>query len=92
MARQVTDSDDAEQASELNENAATEPDAAEPSDADPTRTRIRVLAIFLLGIGVYALIGTGLDAGGLLLNNLTTYFVSGGVVLAIGLLLLVLAR
>lgn len=60
--------------------------------SDVTRRRIRTLAIFFLGIGVYAAVGAGLDTAQLLLDNLTTYFVSGGIVLAIGLLLLLLAR
>lgn len=59
---------------------------------DVTKRRIRTLAIFFVGIGVYAVVGAGLDTAQLLLDNLTTYFVSGGIVLGIGLLLLVLAR
>jgi hypothetical protein len=59
---------------------------------DPTKRRIWTLAIFFIGIGVYAAVGAGLDAATLLLDNLTTYFVSGGIVLAIGLVLLALAR
>ena len=59
---------------------------------DVTKHRIRTLAIFFIGIGVYASVGAGLDAAQLFLENLTTYFVSGGVIFAIGLLLLVLAR
>jgi hypothetical protein len=70
------------------------PDGGAESDdgTDVTKRRIRTLAIFFVGIGVYAAVGAGLDSAALLLDNLTTYFVSGGIVLAIGLLLLVLAR
>lgn len=73
-------------------------DAAQDRDEQPTGTddttkrRIRTLAIFFLGIGVYAAVGAGLETAALLAENLTTYFVSGGVILAIGLVLLALAR
>lgn len=61
--------------------------------ADETaRRRIRTMAIFFIGIGVYASVGAGLDSASLLIENLTTYFVSGGVVFAIGVVLLLLAR
>ncbi|MUV90777.1 hypothetical protein GJ629_13440 [Halapricum sp. CBA1109] len=66
-----------------------------PSDgvtSDTTTRRIRTLAIFFLGVGVYAIVGAGLDQSALLLDNLTTYFVSGIVVFGIGLLLSVLTR
>lgn len=59
---------------------------------DRRTRRIRTLSIFFLGIGSYAVVGAGLDAASLLLDNLTTYFVSGGVVLAVGVLLLMLTR
>lgn len=65
---------------------------SDSDDSEQTKRRIRTLAIFFLGIGVYALVGAGLDFSSLLIENLTTYFVSGGVVLAVGLVLLVLAR
>lgn len=65
---------------------------AESTDADVTKRRIRTLAIFFLGVGVYAAVGAGLDAGALLAENLTTYFVSGLVLLAVGVVLLALAR
>lgn len=59
---------------------------------DSAAIRIRVLAIFFLGFGTFGLIGGGLHLSEYLLDNLTTYFVAGGVVFVVGLLLLAIAR
>lgn len=59
---------------------------------DSAALRIRVLAIFFLGFGTFGLIGGGLHLSDYFIQNLTTYFVSGGVVFVVGLLLLALAR
>lgn len=59
---------------------------------DSVATRIRVLAIFFLGFGTFGLVGGGLHLSEYLLENLTTYFVSGGVVFVVGILLLALTR
>lgn len=65
---------------------------ASGNSSSNTTARIRTLAIFFLGFGAYALIGGGLHMGEYLVENLTTYFVSGGVIFVIGLLLLTVAR
>ena len=81
------------EASDDNDDGTASKSAEEDGGSDDsTKRRIRTLAIFFIGIGVYASVGAGLDAAQLFLENLTTYFVSGGVIFAIGLLLLVLAR
>jgi hypothetical protein len=87
---EAVDGDDTASKSVETTSKSTESKGGESDDV--TKRRIRTLAIFFLGIGVYASVGAGLDAAQLFLDNLTTYFVSGGVIFAIGLLLLVLAR
>jgi len=68
--------------SESNANASTDASAA----------RIRALGIFFLGFGAYALIGGGLHMGQYLIDNLTTYIITGGMLFVVGLLLLTVAR
>jgi len=89
-ADEAVDSDDT--SSKSPETTPKSPESENDGSDDTTKRRIRTLAIFFLGIGVYASVGAGLDSAQLFLENLTTYFVSGGVIFAIGLLLLVLAR
>ena len=81
-----------ESGSEPADTDSERPPASTGGSDDRTRRRIRTLAIFFLGIGVYAVVGAGLDQAALLLDNLTTYFVSGLVVLVVGFVLLALAR